>query len=83
MQDSIPIIFDGGIRRSADVFKAIALGAKVVACGRPVLYGLALGGALGAQSVLEYLHDHLTIVMQLSGTRTVQDIKPENLAPTE
>ena len=83
VQDSIPIIFDGGIRRSADVFKAIALGAKVVACGRPVLYGLALGGALGAQSVLEHLRDHLTIVMQLSGTRTVQDIKPENLAPTE
>jgi lactate oxidase len=83
VQDSLPIIFDGGIRRGSDVFKAIALGARAVACGRPLLYGLALGGSLGAQSVLEHLRDSLTNVMQLAGTRTLQDIKPEYLATGE
>jgi L-lactate oxidase len=81
VQDSVPIIFDGGIRRGADVFKALALGATVVACGRPMLYGLALGGTEGAYSVLEYLRTSLTLVMRLAGTRTLQDIKPEYLAP--
>jgi L-lactate oxidase len=70
----VPIVFDSGIRRGQDVFRALALGANVVACGRPVLYGLALGGNLGAQSVLEYLRDDLYIVMQLTGTQNVKAI---------
>jgi lactate oxidase len=77
----LPIILDGGVRRGTDVFKALALGANVVACGRPVLYGLALGGSLGAQSVLEYLRDNLALVMRLAGTPTVKDISTDNLAP--
>jgi len=77
----VPIILDGGIRRGTDVFKALALGANVVACGRPVLYGLALGGSLGVQSVLEYMRDNLALVMRLAGTRTVKDIGRDNLAP--
>jgi isopentenyl diphosphate isomerase/L-lactate dehydrogenase-like FMN-dependent dehydrogenase len=75
----IPIIFDSGIRRGQDVFRAIALGADVVACGRPVLYGLALGGPLGAQSVLEYLRDDLYIVMQLAGTPNVRSITRDHI----
>ena len=70
----VPIVFDSGIRRGQDVFRALALGANVVACGRPVLYGLALGGNLGAQSVLEYLRDDLYIIMQLTGTPNVKAI---------
>ena len=77
----VPIIFDSGIRRGQDVFRAIALGADVVACGRPVLYGLALGGHLGAQSVLEYLRDDLYIVMQLAGTPNVKAITRDYVAP--
>jgi isopentenyl diphosphate isomerase/L-lactate dehydrogenase-like FMN-dependent dehydrogenase len=77
----IPIILDGGIRRGTDVFKALALGATVVACGRPVLYGLALGGTLGAQSVLEYLRDNFALVMRLAGTATVKEISGEFLVP--
>lgn len=77
----VPIIFDSGIRRGQDVFRALALGANVVACGRPVLYGLALGGHLGAQSVLEYLRDDLYIVMQLAGTPNVKAIKRDYIAP--
>ncbi|MEA2905447.1 MAG: L-lactate oxidase [Alphaproteobacteria bacterium] len=79
VEGRVPIILDGGVRRGTDVFKALALGANVVACGRPVLYGLALGGALGAQSVLEYLRDNLAVVMRLAGTSSVAEISRENL----
>jgi isopentenyl diphosphate isomerase/L-lactate dehydrogenase-like FMN-dependent dehydrogenase len=81
VQGRIPIVIDGGVRRGTDVFKAIAQGATVVAVGRPVLYGLALGGSLGAQSVLEYLRDNFALVMRLAGTATVKDISREYLAP--
>ena len=77
----VPIVYDSGIRRGTDVFRALALGADVVACGRPVLYGLALGGHLGAQSVLEYLRDDLTIVMQLAGTPNIKSITRDYIAP--
>jgi len=77
----VPIIFDSGIRRGTDVFRALALGANVVACGRPVLYGLALGGHLGAQSVLEYLRNDLFIVMQLAGTPNIKSITRDYIAP--
>jgi lactate oxidase len=81
VEGRVPIIFDSGIRRGTDVFKALALGANVVACGRPVMYGLALGGALGVQSVLEYLRDNLALVMRLAGTASIKDISRDNLAP--
>jgi len=77
----VPIVFDSGIRRGTDVFRALALGADVVACGRPVLYGLALGGHLGAQSVLEYLRNDLFIVMQLAGTPNINAITRDYIAP--
>jgi lactate oxidase len=75
----VPIMFDSGIRRGQDVFKALALGADVVCLGRPVLYGLALGGWMGVQSVLELLSQELSMVMQLAGTQTVEDIKRTQL----
>jgi L-lactate oxidase len=81
VQGRLPIILDSGVRRGADVFKALALGANVVACGRPVLYGLALGGSLGAQSVLEYMRDNLALVMRLAGTSSIKDISRDNLVP--
>ncbi len=77
----IPIVFDSGVRRADHVFKALALGANVVGCGRPVMYGLALGGAQGVQSVLEHLRDHLTIVMRLAGTPNIKSITRDYLAP--
>jgi len=81
VEGRVPIILDGGIRRGIDVFKALALGANIVACGRPILYGLALGGSLGAQSVLEYLRDNLAVVMRLAGTSAIKDISKEYLVP--
>jgi L-lactate oxidase len=76
----IPIVFDSGVRRADHVFKALALGATVVGMGRPVMYGLALGGAQGVQSVLEHVRDNLTIVMRLAGTKNVKEITRDYLA---
>jgi L-lactate oxidase len=81
VQGRLPIILDSGVRRGTDVFKALALGANVVACGRPVLYGLALGGSLGVQSVLEYMRDNLALVMRLAGTSSIKEISRDNLVP--
>lgn len=75
----VPIVFDSGIRRGEHIFKAIACGADIVALGRPMLYGLALGGWKGVKSVLEYFETDLTRVMQLAGTQTIEDIKHTKL----
>ena len=70
----IPIIMDGGIRRGQDVFKALALGADAVAIGRPILYGLALGGWMGVQGVLEHLKGELEMTMRIAGARSIREI---------
>ncbi|MBR3782572.1 MAG: alpha-hydroxy-acid oxidizing protein [Alphaproteobacteria bacterium] len=75
----VPIIFDSGIRRGQHIFKAIAMGADVVAIGRPVIYGLALGGWRGVVSVFDYLKADLERVMWLAGTQNIDDIKNINL----
>lgn len=75
----VPVIFDSGVRRGSDVFKAIALGADLVAIGRPAIYGLALGGAQGVASVFNHLNDELKIIMQLAGTKTINDVKHSEL----
>ena len=71
----VPIVFDSGVRRGEHVAKALASGADVVALGRPVLFGLALGGWQGAYSVLDYFQKDLTRVMQLTGSQNVEDLK--------
>jgi L-lactate oxidase len=77
----VPIVFDSGVRRADHVFKALALGATVVGMGRPIMYGLALGGALGVQSVLEHVRNNLIIVMRLAGTKNVKEITRDYIAP--
>ena len=68
------VLFDSGIRRGTDVFKALALGAEAVGVGRPVLWGLALYGADGVAAVLEHLKTELVNVMRLAGTTRLTDI---------
>ncbi|CAM2739762.1 lactate oxidase [Lactobacillus crispatus] len=75
----VPIIFDSGVRRGSHIFKALALGADIVGIGRPYLYGLALGGAHGVASVIEQLNDELKIDMQLTGCKTIDDVKHAKL----
>jgi isopentenyl diphosphate isomerase/L-lactate dehydrogenase-like FMN-dependent dehydrogenase len=67
----VPIILDGGVRRGQDVFKALAAGASCVAVGRPILYGLALGGALGVESVYDRLRAEFAMTMQLAGAQNI------------
>lgn len=63
----VPIIVDSGFRRGGDVFKALALGADAVAMGRPVMYGLALGGADGVKSVYDKLAQEISLTMRAAG----------------
>ncbi len=71
------VLFDSGIRRGTDVFKALALGAEAVGVGRPVLWGLALYGADGVAAVLEHLRAELANVMRLAGVARPADITSE------
>lgn len=80
--DDVPILLDGGIRSGYDVFKALALGADAVMIGRPVLYGLAVAGALGVAHVLRVLRDELEMCMALAGTPRTADIGPHCLFAT-
>jgi len=63
----VPVLVDGGIRRGSDVLKALALGARAVMLGRPILWGLAVDGEAGARQVLEILEKEFDIAMALCG----------------
>jgi 4-hydroxymandelate oxidase len=72
---------DGGIRRAADVAKALALGARGVLLGRPVLWALATGGAEGVAGLLEWLETELCRVMALCGAATVAHLDRSLVRP--
>ncbi|XP_073105552.1 peroxisomal (S)-2-hydroxyacid oxidase GLO4 [Elaeis guineensis] len=71
---AVPVLLDGGVRRGTDVFKALALGAKAVMIGRPVVYGLAAKGEYGARRVIEMLQNELELTMALAGCPSIKDI---------
>lgn len=71
---SVPVLLDGGARRGVHVFKALALGARAVAVGRPTLYSLALGGAPGVKSMFDTLKAELQLAMKLAGCASIKDI---------
>ena len=70
----IDVIVDGGIRRGADVLKALAIGAQAVLVGRPVLWGLAVGGEAGARRVLELLLAEFDNALALAGVPIAADL---------
>jgi 4-hydroxymandelate oxidase len=72
--DRCEIYVDGGVRRGSDVLKAIGLGARAVLIGRPILWGLSVGGEQGAAHVLEILRRELDEAMLLCGCTTLSDI---------
>ncbi|PHT47284.1 Peroxisomal (S)-2-hydroxy-acid oxidase GLO4 [Capsicum baccatum] len=74
VQGKVPVLIDGGIRRGTDIFKALALGAKAVLIGRPVIYGLAAKGETGVKKVIEMLKNELEQTMALAGCCTLDDI---------
>jgi len=72
--DRLVVLMDGGIRRGADILKALALGAQAVLAGRPPLWGLGAGGAEGAQRVLELLRDELELALALCGCTSPAEV---------
>ena len=71
---SVPVLFDSGVRGGADVFRALALGARAVGIGRPYAYGLALAGEAGVREVIGNILAELELTMALAGGATVPDI---------
>jgi 4-hydroxymandelate oxidase len=71
------LLIDGGIRRGTDIIKALALGAKAVMVGRPIMWGLAVGGADGVRHVLEILRTEFDHALALCGCASVTDVTPD------
>ncbi len=80
VEGRVPVLFDSGIRRGADMFKAIALGADAVFVGRPYLYGLAVDGSAGARAVLSNLLAEFEVTMGLCGCASIDAVRAAELA---
>jgi 4-hydroxymandelate oxidase len=78
--DRAEVYVDGGIRRGTDVVKALALGARAVLVGRPVLWALAADGAAGVERLLSGLAAELRLAMALCGAVTVGELTPDLIA---
>jgi isopentenyl diphosphate isomerase/L-lactate dehydrogenase-like FMN-dependent dehydrogenase len=78
----VPVMLDGGIRRGADVFKALALGARCVFIGRPYLWGLAAFGQAGVERVLDLLRAELELTMKQCGARSIAEITRKHVGRT-
>jgi len=74
VNNQIPVLVDGGVRRGSDAFKALAYGARAVGIGRPYTWGLASFGQEGVERVLEILNAELTLTMRQCGTPTLAQI---------
>ena len=70
----IEVLIDGGIRRGADVVKALALGARAVLAGRAPLWGLAVDGEQGARAVLELLQAEILLALKLVGCASPAEV---------
>ena len=77
--DSVEVLLDGGIRRGADVVKAVALGARAVMIGRAALWGLAANGQAGVENVLDILRDGIDSVLLGLGRSAVTELDPSDI----
>jgi 4-hydroxymandelate oxidase len=79
LKGRMPVLLDGGIRRGADAYKAIALGADAVCIGRPYLWGLGAFGQDGVDKCLAILQTELIRTMRYAGTPKLDDITPAHV----
>jgi 4-hydroxymandelate oxidase len=77
----VPLLLDGGVRRGTDAAKAMAMGARAVAIGRPVLWGLAVAGEAGVRRVLELLRVELTNALTLLGVGAPAELTRDQVVP--
>jgi isopentenyl diphosphate isomerase/L-lactate dehydrogenase-like FMN-dependent dehydrogenase len=77
--DRAEVLLDGGVRRGADVVKAVALGARAVMIGRPCLWGLAAGGPSGVRNVFEVLRAGIDSTLLALGRPSVRDLAPADV----
>ncbi len=75
------VLLDGGVRRGADVIKALCLGANAVCIGRPYVYGMAAGGPAGAEHVINIFREEISRAMTLMGVRSVKELDASWLLP--
>ncbi|XP_014488453.1 PREDICTED: peroxisomal (S)-2-hydroxy-acid oxidase GLO1 isoform X2 [Dinoponera quadriceps] len=75
--DKIEVYMDGGVTQGIDVFKALALGAKMVFFGRPMLWGLTYDGERGANEVLKLMRKEIDLTFALSGCASIKDVTPD------
>jgi 4-hydroxymandelate oxidase len=73
---NMPVLIDSGFRRGTDIVKALCMGAKGVAVGRPYLWGLGAFGQAGVERVLQILRTELMVAMQQVGAPSLKDLKP-------
>jgi isopentenyl diphosphate isomerase/L-lactate dehydrogenase-like FMN-dependent dehydrogenase len=77
------IMIDGGFSRGTDILKAVALGARVVAIGRTMLWGLAVGGATGVDRTLQLIREELAASLALCGQTSVRGLLPSLICRAE
>ena len=77
--EELTVLFDSGIRSGADVYKALALGADAACLGRPYIWGLALGGQAGVETVIKMVLAELDLTMALTGHTRPDQLGPEAL----
>jgi len=81
VQGKLEVYVDGGVRRGTDVVKALALGARAVQVGRPVLWGLAVDGEAGVSHVLQILRRELSDALALCGYAAPDRVRRDVLGP--
>jgi len=78
--EAVPVLLDSGIRGGADVFKALALGARAVLIGRPYCYGLAVAGEAGVREVIRNFFADIDLTLALTGCAGLTDIGSESVS---
>lgn len=79
----LSVMLDGGVRRGTDVLKALALGARCVFLGRPMMHALASAAQQGVESALHLLQREVDVDLALLGCPSIQDLRPAHLVPRQ